>query len=185
MFIALGLSMDAFAVAVCKGLAQTKFRLFLALSVAICFGFFQAAMTTVGYFAGSLFVGHVADFSHWIAFVLLTIIGGKMVYGALSRDKRDDGCETKKSSDGFFGLILLGIATSIDALAVGVNFGIGEDVNILFAAGIIGLTTFFISFFGVCFGKLLGKYLAKYAELAGGIILIVIGIQILLGGFGG
>ncbi|MCL2838457.1 MAG: manganese efflux pump MntP family protein [Oscillospiraceae bacterium] len=180
MLIALGLSMDAFAVATCQGLRKSNIT--FALSVALCFGFFQLAMVSVGYFTGELFANleFVTTFSNWIAFGLLSIIGGRMVYSGI-RNKGD--CaenDNVKRSLGFWGLIILGIATSIDALAVGVHFGIDKSVDIWIAAGIVGLTTFLISFAGVYFGKLLGKYLAKYAELAGGIILIGIGIKILL-----
>ena len=185
VFIALGLSMDTFAVGVCEGLSRTKLRISFALSLALCFGFFQAGMAFVGYFAGSFFADFVYSFSNFIAFGLLAVIGGKMICNVIFPKKcncydRECSCDTRKRT-GFFGLILLGIATSIDALAVGVNFAFLGNVDILFAAGIIGVTTFFVSFFGVYFGKLLGKYLAKYAELAGGIILIVIGIRILFG----
>ena len=178
--IALGLSMDAFAVAACQGLQKNNIT--FALSIALCFGFFQLAMVYAGYFTGELFANFefVTTFSNWIAFGLLGIIGGRMVYGALrNKDDCDDNNNAKRSL-GFWGLILLGIATSIDALAVGVHFGIDKSVDILIASGIVGLTTFLISFTGVYFGKLLGKYLAKYAELTGGIILIGIGVKILL-----
>jgi len=180
VFIALGLAMDAFAVSVSEGLAQAKIRIRFALSVALCFGIFQAGMTLGGYFAGSLFADFVASFSHWLAFGLLTFVGGRMAYGSLVNWKKES--DKAKRKTGFFGLILLGFATSIDALAVGVNFALGENINILTAAALIGLITFWISLAGVYFGKLLGKYLTKYAELAGGVILIAIGIHILIGG---
>jgi len=180
IFIALGLSMDTFAVGVCEGLSQAKLRLSFALSVALCFGLFQAGMAFIGYFAGSLFADFVYSFSNLLAFGLLAIVGGKMIYNAIFQ-KKDNENDAGERKTGFWGLILLGIATSIDALAIGVNFAIAQNVDIWFAAGIIGLTTFFVSLFGVCFGKLLGKYLAKYAELSGGIILIIIGIRLLFG----
>jgi len=196
VFIALGLAMDAFAVSVSEGLAQAKIRVRFALSVALCFGIFQAGMTLGGYFAGSLFADFVASFSHWLAFGLLTFVGGRMAYSSLanwkrekarmgiagSADPNDGHHHARRAPLNFFGLILLGFATSIDALAVGVNFALGENINILTAAALIGLITFWISLAGVYFGKLLGKYLTKYAELAGGVILIAIGIHILIGG---
>ena len=181
IFIALGLSMDTFAVGVCEGLKQVKLKITFALAVALCFGIFQAGMTLGGYFMGSLFADFVQGVSDYIAFTLLAFIGGKMIYGSLfgKKDCSSDGCKTKNTT--FWGLVLLGLATSIDALAVGVNFAITDSADIIFAGGIIGVTTFLVSFTGVYFGKFLGKYLAKYAELAGGIILILIGIRILLG----
>jgi len=179
IFIALGLSADAFAVAVSEGLAHTKIRVRFALLVALCFGIFQAGMTFGGYFAGSLFADFVASFSHWLAFALLVFVGGRMVFGAISNWKKEN--ESKKTTN-FWGLVLLGVATSIDALAIGVNFALDGGVNVGLAASLIGLITFAISLVGVYFGKLLGKYLTKYAELAGGVILIAIGINILVGG---
>jgi len=185
MFIALGLSMDAFAVAVTEGLRKGRdIHAAFALSVAACFGIFQAAMAFFGYIAGSLFAELVAGFSNWLAFGLLVFIGGRMVFGSI-RGRKNEGGESEISKNaplGFWTLIFLGIATSIDSLAVGVNFALDGGVNIAFAAGIIGITTFLVSLAGVCFGKLLGRFLAKYAELAGGIILIGIGIHILISG---
>jgi len=175
MFIALGLSMDAFAVAVTEGLRKN--RASYALAVAVCFGVFQTGMAIIGYFAGSLFADYVVGFSNWIAFGLLFFIGGRMFWSGIQNKSEEE----EKTATGFWSLIMLGVATSIDSLAVGVNFALSGSVNIWFASGVIGITTFLISLTGVYFGKLLGKFLAKYAEIAGGIILIVIGVSVLLG----
>ena len=171
ILVALGLSMDAFAVSAAKGLRKSN--LTFALSISLCFGLFQAGMAIIGYFAGGLFTGFVVNFHHWIAFGILNVIGINMVCDAVFGKKNGVVLIS------FWGLMLLGVATSIDALAIGVNFAFTGLDNIFLAAGIIGLTTFLVSFIGVFFGKLLGSFLVKYAEIIGGLILIVIGTRIL------
>lgn len=171
---AVGLSMDAFAVSICKGLAMQKFRLKKALIIGLWFGGFQALMPTVGYLLGSQFEQYVNAIDHWIAFVLLSLIGANMIKEALSgeNDEADDSTDLKT-------MFLLAVATSIDALAVGVTYAFLQ-VAILPAVSFIGITTFALSIAGVKTGNIFGtKYKAK-AELAGGIILILIGVKILL-----
>ena len=171
---AVGLSMDAFAVSICKGLAMKKFRLKKALIIGLWFGGFQALMPTVGYLLGSQFEQYVNAIDHWIAFVLLSLIGANMIKEALSGkdDEADDSTDVKT-------MFLLAVATSIDALAVGVTYAFLQ-VAILPAVSFIGITTFALSIAGVKTGNIFGtKYKAR-AELAGGIILILIGVKILL-----
>lgn len=172
--LAVGLSMDAFAVSVCKGLAVKKLRVRHALLAGLYFGGFQALMPVIGYFAGGLFSDIISSYDHWVVFVLLLLIGGNMVKEALSKDE-----ETVNDSFGFSTMLLLAVATSIDALAVGVSFAF-LDVNILYAALFIGITTFILSAVGIKIGNIFGtRYKAK-AEFAGGVILILIGFKVLL-----
>lgn len=174
LLIGAGLSMDAFAVSVCKGLASGKPKPIHYLCVALWFGGFQALMPSLGYLLGSAFEKYITAVDHWIAFVLLGLIGGKMLYDGI---KNDD--EKTDTSFGFKSMLLLAVATSIDALAIGITFALME-VNIFIAAAIIGVTTALISAAGLKAGSVFGaKYKAR-AEIAGGIILILIGIKILL-----
>ena len=173
--IAVGLSMDAFAVSVCKGLSTQKLKLKHYLITGLWFGGFQALMPTLGYLLGSTFQQYITAFDHWVAFVLLLIIGGNMVKEGVSKD-------AEKTNDSFaFGtMIVLAVATSIDALAVGITFALLPEVNILAAVLFIGVTTFILSALGLKAGNIFGlKYKSK-AEIAGGIILILIGCKILL-----
>lgn len=172
---ALGLSADAFAVAVCKGLSIKKTAVKNSLVVGTWFGGFQALMPLIGYFLASLFAEKIRAFDHWIAFALLVIIGGEMIIGALS--KKEDGDENPSLSVKI--MLPLAIATSIDALAVGVGFAFLE-ANIWVAIAFIGAITFIVSAVGVKIGGVFGAKFKKKAELAGGIILILIGIKILL-----
>lgn len=175
MFImAIGLSMDAFAVSVCKGLAMEKVTFKKMAIVGIWFGGFQAFMPAVGYLLGSRFTDKITAIDHWIAFVLLAYIGLSMIGEAL-KDKE----EKANASLGFKEMLLLAIATSIDALAVGVTFAF-LSVNILAAVSFIGVITFLCSMAGVKAGNVFGTKYKKKAELAGGLILIVLGIKILL-----
>lgn len=166
--------MDAFAVSICKGLSVGKIRPRHALIAGGWFGFFQAFMPVLGYVLGIRFQNLIASVDHWIAFVLLALIGGNMIREAL-------GGENEGADDDFGprAMVLLAIATSIDALAVGITFAFLE-VSILPAAGLIGVTTFVISAAGICIGAFFGSRFRKWAELAGGIILILIGLKILL-----
>ena len=173
--IGIGLSMDAFAVAICKGLGMERINKRDTLLLALFFGGFQALMPLLGYLLGTQFEQFVTSVDHWIAFVLLGIIGGNMIREALSKDE-----DKLDGSLAFKTMLLLAIATSIDALAVGITFALLPDVNVPLAVCLIGITTFVCSAAGLKVGNLFGlKYKAK-AELAGGIILILIGLKILL-----
>lgn len=172
---AVGLSMDAFAVSVCKGLAMKKLSVKKALIIGLWFGGFQALMPAAGYLLGSRFERYVNAIDHWIAFVLLALIGANMVKEALSKDE----CQEANDSVDIKTMFLLVIATSIDALAVGVTYAFLQ-VAILPAVSLIGVTTFLLSVAGVKAGNVFGMKYKSRAELAGGIILIVMGLKILL-----
>lgn len=175
ILLAAGLSMDAFAVSICKGLAMEKNSFKKMGTVGLWFGGFQAIMPLTGYFLGSSFEKYITGFDHWIAFVLLAIIGANMIKESLSKEE-----ENQNDSLDFKTMLLLAIATSIDALAVGITFALLPDVNIVAAISFIGMFTFLTSAFGVKIGNVFGiKYKSK-AEFAGGFILIVIGLKILL-----
>lgn len=172
--IAVGLSMDAFAVSICKGLAMQKITIKKALIVGLWFGGFQALMPAIGYLLGSQFESYITNIDHWIAFVLLFIIGGNMIKEALSKEE-----EPASDSLAFKEMLLLALATSIDALAVGVTFAFLK-VQILPAVLFIGVITFTLSALGVKIGNIFGCRYKSKAELAGGIILILMGCKILL-----
>lgn len=172
--LAVGLSMDAFAVSVCKGLAMPKITVKKASVVGIWFGGFQALMPALGYLLGSQFKDSITAIDHWIAFILLGIIGGNMIREACSGE-----CEKENDSLDIKTMFLLAVATSIDALAVGITFAFLK-VNIAAAVSFIGVTTFVISAAGVKIGNIFGTKYKSKAELAGGIILILLGLKILL-----
>ena len=173
--IAVGLSMDAFAVSVCKGLSERSLRAKHYFIIGAWFGGFQALMPLIGYLLGSAFEQYITSFDHWVAFVLLGLIGGNMIREAFSKDE-----EEQDASFGLKTMLLLAIATSIDALAVGITFALLPDVNIFAAISLIGVTTFVLSAIGLKVGNVFGaKYKAK-AEFVGGVILILIGTKILL-----
>lgn len=179
-FIGVGLSMDAFAVAICKGLKMKVIDLKQSFIIALFFGGFQAIMPLVGYALSINFVEYINKYSHWIAFVLLLIIGINMI----RESREDDECEECGTNNlDIKELLMLSVATSIDALAVGVTFGTMGDkmtVAIPLAVILIGSTTFIISLGGVVIGNIFGlKYKSK-AEVAGGIILILIGIKVVV-----
>lgn len=177
--IGVGLSMDAFAVAICQGLSMTRIKWGHALTVGLYFGGFQALMPFVGWMLGSQFAGRIQQYDHWIAFILLVLIGGNMIREALSGDEEDAAqAETDLRLD-HKKLFLMAIATSIDALAIGVTFAFLETA-ILPAIGIIGCTTFCISVAGVAVGCWFGARYKKRAEITGGAILVLLGIKILL-----
>ncbi len=183
--IGIGLSMDAFAVAICKGLAMPdKVHKKSAFLIALYFGVFQAVMPTLGWLLGSQFAHYVTRFAPWIAFILLAWIGGNMIRESREEDKEDD----QQPSDGQVKhkeLLVLAVATSIDALAVGVTFSMVElSVSIGLAAGLIGCTTFLISLVGVYVGNVFGARYKNKAEFVGGAILILIGVKIILEHFG-
>lgn len=172
--LAVGLSMDAFAVSVCKGLAMPKITLKRTLTVGLWFGGFQALMPAAGYLLGVQFRDKITAVDHWITFVLLGLIGANMIKEACSGD-----CEEENESLDIRTMFLLAVATSIDALAVGITFAF-LDVHLLAAVSFIGITTFTLSAAGVKIGNVFGtRYKAK-AELAGGVILILLGLKILL-----
>ena len=171
---AVGLSMDAFAVSICKGLAMKKLSLKKALIIGLWFGGFQALMPTIGYALGTRFESYVTGIDHWIAFVLLALIGANMIKEALSDEDQeaDDSINVKT-------MFLLAVATSIDALAVGVTYAFLQ-VQIIPAVTFIGVITFTLSVAGVKIGNVFGlRYKAK-AEITGGVILILMGLKILL-----
>lgn len=173
--IAAGLSMDAFAVSVCKGLATKEIKARHFFIVGLWFGGFQALMPALGYFLGSGFEQYISHLDHWIAFILLALIGGNMIREALSKEG-----ECHNSSFGAKTMFVMAVATSIDALAVGITFALLPDVNIAAAVSFIGATTFILSGAGLKIGNVFGvKYKAK-AEFAGGLILVFMGIKILL-----
>lgn len=172
--LAAGLSMDAFAVSVCKGLAMPKITLKRTLTVGLWFGGFQALMPAAGYLLGVQFRDKITAVDHWIAFILLGLIGANMIKEACSGD-----CEEENESLDIRTMFLLAVATSIDALAVGITFAF-LDVHLLAAVSFIGIITFTLSAAGVKIGNVFGtRYKAK-AELAGGVILILLGLKILL-----
>lgn len=175
--LAVGLSMDAFAVSVCKGLSLGKIKPKHMCIAGAWFGGFQALMPLIGYFLGSFFAEMIEKYDHWVAFVLLAIIGGNMIKEPFDKDEKVDSSMDVKS------MLLLAIATSIDALAVGVTFAFLQ-VQIVPAVSFIGVITFIFSAVGVKIGSLFGTKYKSKAELFGGIVLVLIGIKILLEGIG-
>lgn len=192
----IGLSMDAVAVAIAKGMTLKENLLKNAIKIALFFGIFQGLMPLIGWWAGRYFEEYIRSFDHWIAFILLGVIGGKMIHESIkdvkerrkSENERQHEAEKEVSSDiidmengGLRNkdLIILAIATSIDALAVGVSFAF-LSVSIIPSVIIIGVTTFCLCILAVLVGKKLGTVLQKYAEVVGGIILIIIGLNILI-----
>lgn len=176
--IGVGLSMDAFAVAICQGLSMTKIKWSHALTVGLYFGGFQALMPFLGWVLGSQFASRIQSFDHWVAFVLLCLIGGNMIREALGGEEDEDQMEVDARLD-HRKLLLMAVATSIDALAVGITFAF-LSTPILPACGLIGITTFCISVLGVAVGCWFGARYKKRAELTGGAILVLLGCKILL-----
>lgn len=175
--IAVGLSADAFSVSVCKGLNMRKLNLKHAYVIALFFGVFQAVMPLLGYLLGTGFSEYIEKYDHWIAFVLLAFIGGKMALEAIR--EKDGEAEEKTDTLSIGELTVLAVATSIDALAVGITFAFLK-VNILPSVLLIGVTTFALSLGGVLLGNRFGAKYKSKAEIAGGVILILIGLKILL-----
>lgn len=180
--IGVGLSMDAFAVSICKGLNMKKINYKHALIIGGFFGGFQALMPLLGWALGSQFEQYIESVDHWIAFILLAFIGGKMVYESIKGGDDDEESSHQDKLD-IKELFMLAVATSIDALAVGVTFAFLE-VSILPSITLIGITTFVISVGGVVIGNRFGSKYKNKAEIAGGMILILIGLKILLEGVG-
>lgn len=173
--LAIGLSMDAFAVSVCKGLAMEKCSFRKAAVCGVWFGGFQALMPLLGYLLGYQFREYITAIDHWIAFVLLAIIGGNMIKESLSEEEEeaDDSLDVKT-------MFLMAVATSIDALAVGVTFAFLPDTNIVAAVLFIGVITFTLSTAGAKIGNIFGARYKSKAEFAGGAILVLLGLKILL-----
>ena len=178
--IAVGLSMDAFAVSVCKGLGMQRLNMGQAVVIALFFGGFQALMPVIGWAVGAQFAHFVSTYAHWIAFALLAFVGGKMLWDAFHEDEGEDAGPFKLELGD---LLMLAIATSIDALAVGVSFAF-LDVAIAPSAALIGVTTFVLSLAGVALGHQFGSRWEKPATIVGGIVLILIGVKVLLEGLG-
>lgn len=174
--IGVGLSMDAFAVSICRGLKMQKLSVSQTVLIAVFFGGFQALMPLVGWFLGTQFESYITAVDHWIAFVLLAVIGGKMIYDSF---KGEDDDKSEKSVLNIKELLVMAVATSIDALAVGITFAF-LSVNIWSSIAIIGVTTFVLSAIGVLIGHKFGAKYKNKAEIAGGVILILIGLKILL-----
>jgi putative Mn2+ efflux pump MntP len=207
LFIAIGLAMDAFAVSIVKGLEMKNVHYGDCFRLAVAFGVFQAAMPLLGYFLGDQFAVYVERFSHWISFFLLAFIGGKMIRDAIKerrlkdeiREEEEEEAEGRLSADQIEeleeeekeyekiqhkDLIMLAVATSIDAFAVGVTFALTPSVNIWTSIAVIGVVTFIASFIAVHIGSTIGSKLETQAEIVGGIILIGIAVKILLDGLG-
>lgn len=178
LLIAVGLSMDAFAVSICKGLGMKKVNLKVAFVLALFFGGFQALMPLIGWALGSQFLWLISPIDHWIAFVLLAVIGGKMLWEALHDEEgEDDGKPADKIDLGEF--FILAVATSIDALAAGISFA-ALAVDIVPSILIIGVVTFCFTIAGVFVGNFFGSRYEKPASIVGGVVLILIGLKILL-----
>ena len=179
LLLALGVSMDAFAVSICKGLAMKRATLKEGLTCGLWFGGFQALMPTIGFFLGTLFAEAIEAIDHWVAFVLLANIGINMLKEALEHE--DCCCCEEHNADlSVKTMFVMAVATSIDALAVGISLAMAGNVNIWMAAILIGLFTCGMSAMGVKIGNVFGGRFEKKAQLAGGIILILIGLRILL-----
>lgn len=180
--IAVGLSMDAFAVSICKGLSLGKIKWKHMCMAGLWFGGFQGLMPAIGYFLGSLFADMITRYAHWVAFLLLVIIGGNMMKESFEKDE----CECCKKDEAAIDvktMFFLAIATSIDAMAVGVSFAFLK-VDIVWAVTFIGIITFVCSCIGVKIGSIFGSKYKSKAELAGGVVLIAMGTKILLEGLG-
>ena len=177
MMLAVGVSMDAFAVSICKGLSMKKAGIREGAICGAWFGGFQALMPLIGFFLGTLFAKQIETFDHWVAFALLVLIGGNMLKEALSKC---DCCEEHDADLSVKTMFLMAVATSIDALAVGISLAMAGDVNIYLAITLIGGVTFLMCTLGVKIGNVFGSRYEKKAQIAGGVILILLGIKILL-----
>ena len=176
LLIALGLSMDAFAVAVCKGLAMKRMNWKNAVIIALFFGGFQAVMPLIGWALGRQFEQYITAVDHWIAFGLLVFIGGKMIWEAIKGEAEQESCDDTLDLKE---MLVLSVATSIDALAVGITFAFLQ-VQIVPSIALIGITTFVLALLGVGIGRKFGGWLMQKAQIAGGAVLILIGAKILL-----
>ena len=179
LLLAVGVSMDAFAVSVCKGLAMKKVTLKAEMTCGLWFGGFQALMPTIGFFLGTLFAEAIEAVDHWVAFVLLAIIGANMLKEAFGKEEECD-CEEHNADMSVKTMFVMAVATSIDALAVGISLAMAGNVNIWMAALFIGICTCTLSACGVKIGNVFGSRYEKKAQIAGGAILILLGLKILL-----
>lgn len=177
--IGVGLSMDAFAVSICKGLGMKRLNMKQALVIGLFFGGFQALMPLIGWALGTQLADFITPIDHWIAFILLVLIGGKMLFDAFRGGDEEETADPKDARLDLKELLMLAIATSIDALAVGITFAF-LGVNIVWAIAIIGVTTFVLSVVGVAVGHAFGARYEKGATIVGGVVLILIGCKILL-----
>lgn len=178
--LAVGLSMDAFAVSICKGLCMKKATLKAQVTCGAWFGGFQGLMPLIGFFLGTLFAEAIQAFDHWVAFVLLAIIGANMLKEAFSKETVDS-CNVSGEADlSVKTMFVMAVATSIDALAVGISLAMAGDVNIWLAVALIGAITFILSAIGVKVGNIFGSRYEKKAQFCGGVILILLGAKILL-----
>lgn len=175
LLLAVGLSMDAFAVSICKGLAMRESSWKAGVLCGVWFGGFQALMPLIGYFLGSLFAEAIANVDHWVAFGLLAVIGVNMLKEAMSGDEEEQSADLSVKT-----MFLLAVATSIDALAVGISLAMAGNVNIFAAVTLIGCCTCLLSAVGVRLGNVFGSRFEKKAQIAGGVILILLGVKILL-----
>lgn len=175
IILAFGLAMDAFAVSICKGLAMKKTGIKECAIVGLWFGGFQAAMPLIGYFLGKAFEKYITTLDHWIAFILLGLIGAMMIKESF--EKEEDEADASLSPKT---MVVMAIATSIDALAVGISFGVLPDVNITAAVSLIGIITLALCMIGVKIGNVFGAKYKSKAEFAGGIILVLLGTKILI-----
>lgn len=182
LLLALGLSMDAFAVSVCKGLGMQRATVKAELTCGLWFGSFQALMPVIGFFLGTMFAEAIQSVDHWVAFALLALIGANMLKEAFSKEPdscQDCGDMSVKT------MFVMAVATSIDALAVGISLAMAGDVNILMAAVLIGVCTCVLSAVGVKIGNVFGSRYETGAQIAGGVILILLGLKILAEHLGG
>ena len=180
LLLAVGVSMDAFAVSICKGLAMKKATLKACGTCGIWFGGFQALMPTIGFFLGTLFAEAIQAIDHWVAFVLLAIIGANMLKEAFEKEEECGCCEENSADLSVKTMFVMAVATSIDALAVGISLAMAGNVNIALAAVFIGICTFSFSAVGVKIGNIFGGRYEKKAQMAGGFILVILGAKILL-----
>ncbi len=179
LFIAVGLAMDAFSVAVTDGIILKRIKIRNALKIGLYFGIFQFGMLYIGNLLGSAFASYITAVDHWIAFGLLFVIGGKMLVDAIREDNCDENFDETKNPLSDKTLVVLAIATSIDALAVGVSFA-AMAVEIVFASSVVGIVAFAFSFAGVYIGNKCGNLFGNKSEILGGVVLIGIGVKILV-----
>ena len=180
LFVAVGLAMDAFSVAVTDGIVIKKVKVVNALKVALFFGIFQFGMLFVGNLLGSAFSKYISTIDHWIAFILLMVIGGKMFFEAIFEKEEKEEENKKENPLDNKVLTVLAIATSIDALAVGVSFVAMQNVGIVYSASVVGIVAFVFSFAGMYIGNKFGNLFGNKSEIIGGIVLMGIGIKILV-----
>ena len=180
LLLAVGVSMDAFAVSVCKGLAMKRVTLKEEMTCGVWFGGFQALMPTIGFFLGTLFADAIEAVDHWVAFVLLAVIGINMLKEAFSKEDECCCCDECNADLSVKTMFVMAVATSIDALAVGISLAMAGNVNIWLAAAFIGICTCTLSACGVKIGNVFGSRYEQKAQVAGGVILVLLGLKILL-----